>query len=656
MKKALMFLVSIFLLISIFSQFSSAVLSWSNFGGEYTGLSQAQFGSIKSRFDTSAIVITNLAQGNSFNVSRIAYQPLVATSIQDQNILVLQNGNYLQAYDKNLNLLQEKLTGSAEGQLSVCDFDGGGIKNDVAGFYAKNSTTIIFKVFNISSDYSINTILEKNITLGNITTNGLRCKTGECYAFISEKTNSTTYLQYLQILTYNATSSNVDLITYSFAWGEAPIYEPPAYIDWDSDGTTEFLGFSNQTTYVVDYNGNPELTYNNPFQPMVSAKFIKADAGNYRIAMATNFPDVSCGYNHISIRVIRADKTTIWHNQICSSNSGDTYRIGGMAVEDYNGDGYQDIFFSQFKTGSNQETRFRVYRGSDGADLYNVAYAPAFSTGYNYPEYSLSIAKMGVDDTYDFVGSRGNAVYIFDTSNNTMAYTDSSSFTSCISADLTYDNLLDVVCSSFSATRLYTSNYTNQNAYLTSLTYDPATTISLSDTLYAYIYATDPEGDSPLYYSIKCGNSASWKSDTTSNAQNCVFNLTGTYNVSVRVRDFFHSTYNYFSQDILVTTIGSICDNDDICEISQGETYITCPHDCPAPSENYIQAEGGMALPTELVSTENYNQGLLPEIYYSMLAFFSRSLLPLIVVVTGIFIALIIFAFAGIITKLMNKA
>jgi hypothetical protein len=63
-----------------------------------------------------------------------------------------------------------------------------------------------------------------------------------------------------------------------------------------------------------------------------------------------------------------------------------------------------------------------------------------------------------------------------------------------------------------------------------------------------------------------------------------------------------------------------------------------------------------MAIPTELVSTTNYNQGLLPEIYYSMIAFFSRSLLPFIILVVGIFIALIIFAIAGIINKLMNKA
>jgi hypothetical protein len=263
---------------------------------------------------------------------------------------------------------------------------------------------------------------------------------------------------------------------------------------------------------------------------------------------------------------------------------------------------------------------------------------------------------MTTDSSYDFIGSRGNAMYVWDTSNNTMVQTEATAFNSCIPADLTYDNFLDIICTSTSLTKLYTSNYTNMNAVINSVAFDPSITIQVNTNLNAIISATDPEADVPLYYSIKCGDSSSWKADTNSNSQTCLFNLTGIYNVTLRVRDFFHTGYDYLSQDITVTSTGYICDLDGVCEAGQGETYSNCGDCSFAGEQNTSQVEGGTAIPMQLVDTENNEQGLLPSIYYGTLGFFSNILAPLFIIVVLFLSIAIILTIIAIAVKLTKKA
>ena len=97
-----------------------------------------------------------------------------------------------------------------------------------------------------------------------------------------------------------------------------------------------------------------------------------------------------------------------------------------------------------------------------------------------------------------------------------------------------------------------------------------------------------------------------------------------------------------------------ICDNDDVCESSQGETYINCPNDCPTPTET-TQVEGGIAIPLDLVNTEDTDKGLLPEIYYGTLGFFSSVLEPSILLIFVIFFVLIMITIGAIIVKIAKK-
>jgi hypothetical protein len=62
-----------------------------------------------------------------------------------------------------------------------------------------------------------------------------------------------------------------------------------------------------------------------------------------------------------------------------------------------------------------------------------------------------------------------------------------------------------------------------------------------------------------------------------------------------------------------------------------------------------------MIIPTQLVDTENMNQGLLPEVYYGTLGFISSTLNPMMVLIFAIFIVLIMLLIAKLIKKVANK-
>lgn len=669
MKKRI-YLISCILISLFLIQFSTAVADWTQFGGSGTSSTQAQDSSYSSRFYESELYtdLSGTAKQSTAN-SNVPYQSLIIDSDDlSGNYLVLQNGNYLQLYDKSLNLLAEENTGTSQGQLSAVNYIGTlDNEENIVGFYAENSTILGFRVYNITGASSISLILESNLTMDYpITTNGVSCFTalgyGECYAFINEQnTTGSDWNQYFAKIGYNATSGNADITTYLLGENKSTEYqllEPPAFLDADSDSTIEFLGFSTKNIFVVDYNGNIELNYTG-FSYLVGAKFIRSDAGDYKVVMVENNPNINppcptATYNCIRYREVRLDGTVVWDTAFGSTNSGDIWRANGIAIEDYNGDGYDDVFTSAMRTGTNLQTSLRVYKGSDGSSLYTHAIPNPFSVGYNYPQTSLTIARTGTDSTFDFIGSRGNGMYVWDTANDNMTIQESTGYTSCVPADLDYDGLLDVICTSTAQTKVWMANYTNQNAYIDSVTYDPSLVVEKDSTLYTYISATDPESDT-IYYAIKCNDSASFSTFIDSSTQSCTFDTVGVYNVSVAVRDEFHFVYDIFSQDITVTQTGTICDNDGTCEASQGETYANCPADCPYP-EDTTQAEGGVAIPTKLVDTEDYNRGLLPSIYYGTLGFFSNTLEPIILLVfffLGLAIIITIFA---IVVKLVKKA
>ena len=627
-KKALIFsciLISLFLI-----QFSSAIADWTNFGVN-TRSTQAQSFLFNSQFGVSPVITTTMANGLSTNNANIPYQALVPTIDTNGNYLILSNGNYLQVYDKNFNLLTEKNTGISEGQLSTLNYIGTPYPLDnieeIVGFWKPNSTTLSFRVYNFTGNLSL--IFENNFTTSlPVSTNGIKCFNslgyGECYAFIDETINATTYQHSFLKISYNFNNS-VDFTRYMLFNGTSKLYEPPSFIDWDYDGTLEFAGFTSDRALVIDYNGNVEINYNIEGS-FVGAKFIRSDAGNYKLLIAVNQGTI-CGsyYNCLRYRAIKTDGTVNWETIIGSSNSGNTIRNGGIALEDYNGDNYEDIFVVEYQTGGTSETRFKIYKGNDGSSLYNVAYAPAFSGSAVYPAYSLTVARMTSDSTFDFIGARNGYAFLWDTANSIMNFSNNIGAISCVPADLDYDGLTDVICSYPTGTTKYATNYTNQNAYITSVEFNPSTSLQVNSTLTATISATDLEGNY-IFYSIRCNDTASYSTDTGSNVKICFYDTLGSYNATIRVRDEFHGTYDTLTQEIEVTSVSS------------------------------TQTTGGIAIPNELVSSTNNNEGLLPSIYYGTLGFFSNILSPLFIIVVLFLSLAIIITIIAIAVKLVKKA
>lgn len=647
------------ILISIFLiQFSSAS-DWIRYGNGFSPLWQSQVEGTKSLFDdgysTSFSGVGYTPRGTSYGREQV----LVSLLNDTEAHLIVPNNNYFQVYNDNLILLGEIFVGGTiVSQYDTADFDSDGNNDDILGIFNFNNT-YHFRAYtyNITSD-TFTFFAEHNFSGTNYNyVQGLRGNGIDTYAVMGNVGNKTADFV---IMSWNGTAMNVTTLTLP-NWTFTPpseFFSSVAWLDMDNDGRDEYLIYTEREILVFERDGTIDSSINIT-GTIHDVRILRVDNTVYK-KLAVFY---SSKNNHI-VTIYRLDGSVVWTKTFATSVDTTRY-TGNLAIEsDYDGDvliSDNEIYVANvyFRTAVGTFVEYRVLKGYDGTVLTVNQSVVRAGTSFNKTS-SLTIADMNNNGIKDFIFSYIRSfpeVQVFDPNDNVLLvdYGIGTSTPSCIPADLTLDGLLEVICSDTADTTIFLTTAVNQNAYITSVTYDPSITITVNSTLFTYITATDPESDSPLYYSIKCNNSASFSSDTTSNTQSCYFDTLGIYNVTVRVRDPFHSTYDSFSQYITVTQSGVVCDNDDICEAEQGETYYTCPHDCPY-SEDTIQTEGGVAIPTKIVDTENYERGLLPEIYYGMIGFFSNILEPVIILGFLILGFALIFTFVAIFRKLIQRA
>lgn len=680
MKKVILPLIfaMIFLASSVFAYFPC---DWTTYGGELTTSPNAQYYfDCKSRFNTDSVLQDTYTSGSAMSSP---VQVLVAgLGAFEQPRVISQNGNYLQIINEDMDIVTEYNVGTGSGQIDVGDFDNNGLNDDIAGLWFNNATEMAFRVYKFDEIADTLTLQHGfNFTYGaNQGSNGVRCvgvgsgDYDDSYCWTVLYTNNGSY-QYALFKFY--TNGSYQAGNYIGNSTYAPT-EPVSYTDYDNDGKMEVLTWSFDRIFLMEISASGvasierQINYGGQYTirnakfmfPLESqdlswlGRLLYPNANKGRLVYVrdcTYFPSTcECGgYSSTTVTILKPDGST--QNTWCSgsSNSGNFPRTSGMAIADYNGDGRDDVWTFNSQTGGTTNANIQVHKGDDGTLLYSSADFVANLSGGQYPTTSLTIAHLTPDSTYDAILMSSGSMLLYDvgSSRPMLKYTDS--FNTCIPADLTFDGFQDIVCSRSGETRLFSVNSTNQNSVLTQVTLSPSSIVAVGSTVDAFMTATDDEGDQ-IYYSADCGNGVN-VSESTSNVKSCEYDLVGIYNATYRVHDIYHPTeYSSLNALITVTSTGSFCNSNSICESDLGETTTTCPADCPTTPDE-ITSVDGTSIPTKLVDATDEEAGLFPLVYRSMLTFFSAIFIPLIVIVFGIFTALIIITIFGILKKLVNK-
>jgi hypothetical protein len=567
-KTGVIFLLAFFLLFNVVSAIG---YDWKMFGNSEQQLKNSQ-GLGSSNFGLSTLNTTiDIATGQI----QLSYptQPLVASLLNNnQNYLIYSTSNSIKVYDYNASLITSKsLTYIPISSLTTVDWDSDGNAYEIAGFYRESSTNLHFQVYQMNASYSLNNIYDLNYSIN--ATNGVagvRCDSTSCYSVVYE-TNGTGYFWYA-FRVNSATSVTQQLNAKRTHNLYAPL-EPPSKQDYNNDGTADYLVFSENQVMVYDNNGviirNWTFSRGSQRDEYVrGAKFVSDSSGYYRVAIAYDVPydvwsSLECGSYYscarLQIKSISTGSIVFEDNFFGASSSSDNARVIGLAIQDYNLDGYDDIIVLGATLGTNKDANVQVLK-SDGTIL-NTSTSMGTNVGAVYPNSQITIAKINNDSRYDVLVYDGT-LKVWDIYNNNFIYKNSAVTTgqgTCIPADFNYDGLFDIICSDNSSTK------------------------------------------------------------------------------------FLLTSYN-----------GSLCGNS-ICE--SGEDNDNCAIDCPSvePTQNTTQAEGGLVLPTQIVSTENIDEGILPEIYYGTLGFFSYVLAPSIILIFFIIFVLIMFVIAGIIKKVAHS-
>jgi hypothetical protein len=676
-KKVIILLLTAIFLIS----FVNAQADWRQYGHSFATMHNSQLQGFYGIFNATNVNVTsttasyspNIATGNGYVQPLISSLSYVITDTVYKQFIIIADTGYLKIYDKNLLFYDEISTGgNVTGQISISDFDLNGLQDNVVGIF--NNTWFKAYYFNTTSNkYSLLNSTDLNSTYNFAHVYGIRSSGQNSYLMGD---NSSGAMFIIKV----TSSDGKDIVVTSASLPNAfnttseALFSNPAEPLAFSDVDVSFLYYSGARVISFDINGN--ILFSKVItggESVNGAYFIKSDSTNQRrIFISTKRTSGNNHYEKVSL--YRIDGSTLWSYDLfnyatstfvaldCKSAISEDYDfdldIGGSVIDN---EIYLFCQGSASAIGGTSTEFYYIIKGNDGTVLANYNNS-MITNPSQVNSISLTLADMdnnGVDDFISSIregSSASSKLYVRTPTSLIYDYTfGTEEVPSCVPADLDFDGKLDIICST--KTKLFyffVGGVPNTKPIINSVTYSPSTTISVGETLSEIISATDNESDA-IVYSVKCSDSDSWKSDTTSSTQTCVYATAGNYNNTVRVRDIYHSTYNYLSYNILVTeTAGTTCNNNDVCEASIGETTSSCPTDCPSTEET-VTVIGGTEIPTKLVDINDEEAGLFPMVYQGTLKFFSAVIIPLFWIVFAIMVTMTILAVFGILKKLANK-
>jgi hypothetical protein len=483
MKFKLAIILSILVLILSISPVLSAVADWQQYGNSYSPLLQAQNSTFIGKFITSSAnqtAILNLTTSVATNYinSNFSYQPLVSSlGSSTQQYIIIQDTGIIRILNSSLSEVSSTLTnGDALSQIAILDFDSDGKVNDIANFYKTSSTIYTFKVFKFDASTQTFTgqIYEKNYTINAGTqVSGIRCDASNCYSTFFYNDGTFIYLNFTSIS--SSTNSQVQLNPKpSSTISDNKIFEPVAFGDFNNDGNREYfiysmdklITFQSSGTIIseISYTGGTFIGY------FSKARMFKPDSsGIWKIAVITESIGVTtgCSNSRVSLYSVNFNRSFNWVQDGIGCGSGGNLALSdGLAIADYNLDGFDDIFTSV--SYNPYGTTYRVHKGTDGSLLAGSPLSPLLEI--NFPK-SFIVAKMDNDSYSDIIAFGYKYLTIYSMKKDTMLLNltanrpapSSQSWQGCIPADINSDGFNELICSGSGGTTIFYSglNYSS---------------------------------------------------------------------------------------------------------------------------------------------------------------------------------------------------
>lgn len=469
MKYILEFLLGMVFLFSMISCVYAQQFDWNTYGGQFDpSIKNAQSTFGVGRLDLNINSVLS-SYGSTYS-STLNVQPIVANlGNPSREYIIFPNNNSIQVIDSNMNLITSlNVSNPALSQISAVDFDSDGNIDDIAVLTNSSSTNFIFRVFsfNISSlSFNSNPIYNVNFTFeAGSSSSGIRCINQDCYLIVSRPSGVLFNVTFLD-LNYN-TYTMVNLTTQI----TNKSIEPPALSDYDGDGVVEYMTWSADKILIFDNSGFV-LTELNVSKVGVgvyatgvfeSVKMIKSDNSPiWKIALNKRYTGLISGCfddEELFLMGQNSSGSLLYQKNLdCASNSADIIHSGGIAIADYDLDGFDDIFTASYRGNNNNATKIYVFIGNTGSLV--SSFNTTTSTMRNTPITSMTLAKLNGDNYYDFILSTGNIFSIYDPILNTFIYytNTQNNMTGCVPSDLNYDGFQEVVCSGNGASRYYYS-------------------------------------------------------------------------------------------------------------------------------------------------------------------------------------------------------